>query len=337
MDIEQVGFLVESGKLPGKSANTLLKETHISWVILNDDHVYKIKRPVKYSFVDFSTLEKREFYCNEELRLNRRLAPEMYMDVIPVTGEMIGRNNEKRAEIIDFAVQMKRMDNSLEMDSMLKENRVETIQIDRLARKIAAFHERAEIIRKPINLVKFAETFADIRSVIPFLKKNGKKGAAEKITACIERSEDYIEKNSRLFSKRVNGGYIRDCHGDLNSSNIFLYDDPVIFDCIEFNEELRHIDIINEIAFLCTELDFFGKNDLGELFYRKYLDYSGLDENRGNSELFRFYKSYRANIRAKVTLLSAENSNEGDKTRLIEDAIEYIDLMELNTRSFSQS
>jgi len=143
-------------------------------------------------------------------------------------------------------------------------------------------------------------------------------------------SDTFLKENSTLLKERMNKGFIKDCHGDLNSSNIFLYDDPVIFDCIEFNEEFRKIDILNEIAFLCIDLDFFDREDLSTILYRKYLECYGIDENKRTGKLFMYYKSYRANIRAKVSILSARESNGDDKTKLLKEAGKYLRLMEKN-------
>src|SRR6056297_88309 len=144
---------------------------------------------------------------------------------------------------------------------------------------------------------------------------------------CIENSYSYLNKIRNFSNHRVISGYQRDCHGDLNASNIFLYDDPVIFDCIEFSSELRQIDVLNDIAFLCVDLDFYNREDLSKIFYEKYREYFGMEENEDEFELFRYYKCYRANVRAKVTLINIQKHNGSDNTRKLEDAKKYIDLM----------
>ncbi len=328
MDIQQIHALMDKGSLPGTDRNYEFKETHISWLILSSDYVFKIKRPVKFSFLDFSTLEKRKFYCHQELRLNRRLAPEMYLNVLPLySGMLQDTTNGKKNEIIDYAVQMKRMNNEKEMDNMLESDKVTPGHINKLAGTIASFHKQVDTIKKTFDTENLQELYADINSVISYItEKEGSKWA-DKINDCIEKSNNFLQHNKEFLISRNLNGYRKDCHGDLNSHNIFLYDDPVIFDCIEFNEEFRQIDILNDIAFLCVDLDFFNKKDLRKQFYQKYFRYSGIDDMPDSRRLFMYYMSYRANIRAKVTLISARKKNSSGNGTEIKDAKKYIDLM----------
>lgn len=328
MDINQVNALINNNSLPGNCQNAELKETHISWIILTDDYTFKIKRPVHYSFVDFSTLEKRKFYCHEELRLNKRLAPEMYLKVLPLSAGMFSKtNNKKEKKIIDYAVQMKRMDNRKEMDRLLQSGNVTSKQINKLADTIAEFHDRVDIIKKPFDTKVFQKMYADITSLSSYLKKTAGREWTETINECIDKSGAFLRENEDLLNDRVNEGYIKDCHGDLNSRNIFLYDDPVIFDCIEFNDELRQIDILNDIAFLCVDLDFFDNQNLSELFVSRYCNYMSVSRRQDTRKLLKYYKSYRANIRAKVTLITARKMKADDNATEIHDAKKYISLM----------
>lgn len=329
MDINQVHALIDNNSLPGNCQNAELKETHISWIILTDDFAFKIKRPVHYSFVDFTSLEKRKHFCNQEIILNRRLAPEMYMSILPVTSGMTGKSSRgKEKEIIDYAVQMKRLDNRKEMDILLAKSDVSPEHIDRLANKIADFHSGIKVIYKPFNPEYLQNLYSDINSVTSYLKKIAGNRWKDKINKCNSKSHDFLENNIAILNERVRQGYRKDCHGDLNSRNIFLYDDPVIFDCIEFNDEFRYIDVLNEIAFLCVDLDFFGKNDLSALFSQKYFEYFNIDDDRETRQILAYYQSYRANIRAKVTLISAKKMNYGLDSKEMQDAKKYIELME---------
>ena len=141
MDKTKVKHILDHCLVPDSCDNAKFIETHISWVLLTDNYAFKIKRPVKYSFLDFSTLEKREHFCHEELRLNRRIEPDMYLNVLPVTEKLRIEDKDTSDKIIDFAVQMKRMDNSKEMDRLLKKDAVSEGQIDKLAKKVASFHD----------------------------------------------------------------------------------------------------------------------------------------------------------------------------------------------------
>ncbi len=330
MNPEQIYTLINNGSLPGSSRNPSLKETHISWIILTGEFAYKIKRPVKYSFLDFSTLEKRKYYCYEELRLNKRLAPEMYLKVLPVKAGMLGiRGTVNNDETMDFAVQMKRMDNRLEMDRLLKEDKVKSDQIINLAEKLADFHKSTDIIYEYFDTENLQKMYGDIQSLIPFLKEKASGHWDMKIAKCVDISERFLKSNREFIDERIRKGFRRDCHGDLNSSNIFLYENhPVIFDCIEFNEEFRQIDILNEIAFLCVDIEFFGKKEISERLWKEYKGYYGLKDTPQSRKLFMYYKSYRANVRAKVTLISAKKMKTGNSSEKINDALKYLSLME---------
>ena len=335
MDKEQVEYLVNRCTLPDTCSNVQLMETHISWIILTDKYAFKIKKPVSFSFLDFSTSEKRKFYCRQELKLNRRLAPEMYLHVIPLTQAMAGTETGGD-EVVDHAVQMKRMDNRLEMDLMLKQDHVTMDHIDSLAAKIAGFHKKARVLKNAFNTLLFHDRFADIQQVSAFLAEHAGEEWRQKTDFSIRKSYIYLNSIRNLSNHRVITGFQKDCHGDLNTGNIFLYDDPVIFDCIEFNSDYRRIDVLNDIAFLCVDLEFFDKPEMSERFYRKYLEFNGLDEEPQNRKLFMYYKSYRANIRAKVTLMNMmEHENTPDVQKL-EDVKKYISLMDMYLEDFEK-
>jgi len=326
MNKTQVHKMMEECLFPDTCENSKLLETHISWVVLTDQFAFKIKRPVKHSFLDFSTFEKRKYFCEQEVELNSRLAPEMYIGVFPITTNMFdpGIPNEEN-QIIDFALQMLRMDNEKEMDKLLKDNRVKEISIKRLAEIIAKFHKNARVIRDAFDTSGFQDEYADILTVSEIINKKIGKSWQDKILSCIEKSNSYLNASRSLMNHRIIKGFHRDCHGDLNASNIFLYDDPVVFDCIEFNKKFRHIDILNDIAFLCVDIDFYEKKELSNLFYKHYQESLGEDQDDFSRGLFLYYKSYRANIRAKVTAISLNNTD--DNTEKVTHIKKYIELM----------
>lgn len=306
-----------------------LKQTHISWIVLTDNFAFKIKRPVKYSFLDFSSSENREFYCRQEIKLNRRTAPDMYLKVIEVSNQMAGLATvEEEREVIDHAVQMKRMDNSLEMDIMLANDEVTEDHIIRLADKVAAFHKKARVLKNAFATLKFQERYADIKNISAYLA--GKSGSEweGRIDECVSKSFKYLNSIRNFTNQRIITGFQRNCHGDLNASNVFLYNDPVIYDCIEFNSDYRRIDVLNDIAFLCVDLDFFGKREFSDLFYRRYLETSGYEDNPASRRLFDYYKSYRAGVRAKVILNNMKENPEAGNERMLKDAQNYILMME---------
>ncbi len=333
MTSNEIQELIDNCSFPDTCNHVELKETHISWIILTDNHAFKIKRPVKFSFADFSTLEKRKYFCNREIELNRRLAPNMYQGVFPVYENQLSANNDDN-QIKDYAVKMERMDSSKEMDHMLREDQVTAEDISKIASIVARFHNDASILRKTFDVTHFQELYADILSVSSFVEKTMGPKWKKLIDENVEASDKFLNRNRDFLNQRVISGFVRDCHGDLNAKNIFLYKEPVIFDCIEFNDEHRHIDVLNDIAFFCVDLDFFGRSDFSDLFYHKYVDAYGTLNNGKGHQLFYYYKNYRANVRAKVTLLHARNSEEGIDPINTEDVKRYLTFMNDYKKAF---
>jgi aminoglycoside phosphotransferase family enzyme len=324
MTREQIDKIV----LRGDSKKTELIETHISWVVLGERFVYKIKKPIRYSFLDFSTLEKRKYYCEREIQLNRRLTDDMYLDVQPVK-ERAGRlfiGNE-HGEIIDYAVSMRKLDRSMQMDILLMNNKVTSGDIQKLAQKIASFHKTARVIFKK-NLDSLRKEFNDLKNEKEYLSEYLPPSTGMTIDQAVGASDRFIEEKRYLLDDRIKKGFFRDCHGDLHSRNIFLTPDPQPFDCIEFNDDFRAIDILNEVAFLCMDLDAFGRRDLSELFLSCYNNLLPAIQTREDYRLFIYYKMYRANIRAKVNSLRARSAdNDAVRRQPLTEAEKYLELM----------
>ncbi|MFW6257528.1 MAG: hypothetical protein ACOC11_01975, partial [Prolixibacteraceae bacterium] len=215
MDKAKAKHILNNCLVPDSCKNTEFIETHISWVLLTDNYAFKIKRPVKYSFLDFSTLEKREHFCHEELRLNRRIEPDMYLNVLQVTENIGIDDKDTDDKTIDFAVQMERKDNRREMDRMLKEDSVSEEQIGKLAKKVAAFHSKAQVVKNVFSTQEFQDKYADIGRHIPFISEKLKADSERKVKDAIRKSFDYLNAARSYSNERVINGFIRDCHGDL--------------------------------------------------------------------------------------------------------------------------
>ncbi|MBK7476523.1 MAG: hypothetical protein IPI11_11125 [Haliscomenobacter sp.] len=245
-----------------------LEETHISWVVLTDTRAYKIKKPVRFSFADFSALAQRHFFCDRELMLNRRLTQDMYLSVLPVlrTGNRfsIGKGN---GEIIDYAVCMVRLDSARQMNLLLEKNEVTPAHMAQLAGILAAFHQKAQRVELPFDLEEKIRLFDDLRSVAGFLELHLGKTAREKVEEALTSAPSMLQRVFPRIKERIQLGFRIDGHGDLHSKNIFLLKEPVIFDCIEFNDSFRQIDLLDEIAFLCMDLEHYGKPDLAACFW----------------------------------------------------------------------
>jgi len=280
---------------PGKIE---LTQTHISFVFLTRNFVYKVKKAVDLGFLDFTTLEKRRFFCEKELELNRRLCGGMYLEVVPINKLNIIKIKGE-GQTVEYAVKMKRMPQEKMMNKLLEENKVDNKLIDEIAKIIAEFHSKAETNRRisefgslAIIETNWKENFDQTREFV------GKKISIEDFKLIRERIEDFMKRNVPFFEKRMAEGRVRDCHGDIHSGNIFVTDRIYIFDAIEFNERFRYSDVASDIAFLAMDLDFKERTDLSNFFVERYVKYSGDQEL---TKLLPFYKCYRAFVRGKVT------------------------------------
>lgn len=305
MNESQIKALAGKGLFLNRSVGGRVEETHISWVILTKTYVFKIKKPLKLSFLDFSTLAKRKKYCNRELQLNRRFSP-IYIDVLPVRKYsdrwIIGRGKGK---VVDYVVRMKRLISAKRMDKLLKKKKVTTGSIVRLAGVVSSLHIRAPKISAPFQLREAKSAFNDIRSIISTTQQHLGIEYARIIGKSIEWSNAFLKMNAGRIRERIDHGFCRDVHGDLHSGNIFLYKTPILFDCIEFNDSYRRIDVINEIAFFCMDLEAYDQADLARLFVEEYQRYFACIQTKTDERLMNYYKCYRANVRAKVHAISA--------------------------------
>ena len=290
-----------------------LLQTHISWVFLTGEYAYKIKKPVKFSFLDFSTREKRKAACEEEVRLNRRLAPQTYLGVVPITAN--GHASfEGKGFPMDYAVKMRQLPEERMMSRLLEKGEVDESHIRPIAEIVADFHSKIDVIHEPeYNSPEMvAEQFADLGGVRETAEKAC--GTGNKIDFILKKAEDFIRRNHSLLLKRQKEGFIRDCHGDLYSGNIFLTDPIIIFDCIEFNKSFRYTDTSADIGFLAMDLDAHGRKDFSQLFVSEYLR---LSKDEGMPSLLNYYKCYRANVRAKIAALTyAQHPSDEEKKKI---------------------
>jgi uncharacterized protein len=287
-------------------------QTHISYVFLTKNFVYKVKKAVNFGFLDFSTLEKRRFFCKKELELNRRLCGDMYIEVAPINKSKIIKINGE-GETVEYALKMKRMPQEKIMTKLLEENKVDEKLIDKIAKIIAEFHSKTETNRQinefgSLKIIKtnWDENFEQTRNVI------GKTVSASDFELMFEKISSFLKKNRAHLEKRIADGRVRDCHGDIHSGNIFITDRVYIFDAIEFNERFRYSDVAADMGFLAMDLDFKGRTDLSELFVKKYVEYSGDQELL---KLLPFYKCYRAYVRGKVVGFKLSDPNICDKEK----------------------
>lgn len=323
-----INSLLRPSAYPHPAEKIRLIQTHISFVFLAGKFVYKIKKPVKFSFLDFSTPAKRKFYCKEEAKLNNRLSKGLYLGVVPITKSAGGFKIGGKGKAVEFAVKMKQLPEDKKMDFLLRRNRVSEKQIREIAQIIAEFHSKAATIRD----MHFSSPeqiwlkISDLNSVKKTVKKYAGKKYAGKIGIVLSRCSKFISANKKFLEQRQKQGRIKDCHGDLHSGNIFLSDKTYIFDCIEFNKDFRFNDVASEIAFMAMDLDAFRKPKLSNAFVEEYLfrsqDFDAL-------KLLDFYKCYRANVRAKVNALQLMQPLPAkEKRHKIKELKKYLELAE---------
>lgn len=328
MTKNQIDILLSRGNFPEITDQRKLVETHISWVIICDRFVYKIKKPIQYSFLDFSTLELRKYYCHKEIELNQRFAKDVYLKVLPIykIQDSLGIGGTK-GTILDYAVKMRKMNPEKQMDVLLTKNKVTPADIRSLAERIAQFHEDTRIIYKK-NVLDIKQRFNDLEVERKFLSACFGMDKIGVIDHAIGTSDTFLDKNKKLLENRLSSGFFRDCHGDLHSRNIFLLPAPQLFDCLEFNDDYRHIDVLNEVAFLCMDLDVFGKRELSDQCIEYYNLKFPTMRTPEEHKIFIYYKCYRANIRAKVNSLRAKSSsNEREKKKALAEVEKYLTLM----------
>ena len=296
-----VAALCEPGRLCREGVR--LVETHISYVLLTGTHAYKIKKAVKLPFLDFSTLAARREFCEQELRLNRRLASDLYLDVVTISGTVDDPVVDGPGTVLEYAVRMREFPEHMLLSDVLGRNELGAGQVDALAAQVAAFHERAAIAA-PSSGYGHPGRILDL-ALANFAEIGPLADAADRpALAALERwtRREHAAKEA-AFARRCDEGAIRECHGDLHLSNIALVDGRItIFDCVEFNDEMRWIDPLSEVAFTVMDLDHHAHAHLAHRFLSAYLECTG---DYAGCAVLRFYLVYRAMVRAKVACLRA--------------------------------
>jgi len=285
--------LIKCNAYPEPTTKVDLIQTHASWIFLTDTHAYKVKKPVDFGFLNFSTIDRRRFYCNEEIKLNRRLCPEIYEGVVEVVQTNDGAAFYGKGTVIDYAVKMKKLPSENMMDKLIINGDISSSDIHRITKVIADFH--FAIPTSP-SIKVFGETDKilfnwkeNIDQMIGFENKTLPAPDREYIRNWVY---NFIENNSVLFNKRIENGFIKECDGDIHLENICLVDDKIyIFDCIEFNERFRNCDTASDIAFLIMDLDFHNRHDLAD---EALSSYQQLADDRSLSDVINFYMVYRA-------------------------------------------
>ncbi len=306
-----IQYLQQESSYPHVSSDVSLLQTHISFVLLAGKYVYKWKKPVDFGFLNFSTLEKRKYYCEQELQLNRRLCPDLYEKLVTINkdGDSFCLNGS--GEVVEYGIRMARMDEEQMMGRVMARGELTKAHIDTIIDQLVPFYEAAagnaeikEFGKATSVAVNVLENFEQTENFVD-------QGAVTRtqFDAIVRYSKEFLSHEDR-FQARIDAGKIRDCHGDMHSANICLSEPTYIFDCIEFNERFRYTDVAADVAFLAMDLDFHGESGLSKYFIEEFAIKSADPELMG---MLNFYKCYRSYVRAKIALFTASDPAVDEK------------------------
>ncbi|PIV20246.1 MAG: hypothetical protein COS40_13330 [Deltaproteobacteria bacterium CG03_land_8_20_14_0_80_45_14] len=301
-------------------------ETHISLLFLTGNHVYKLKKPVDFGFLDFTSLEKRKYFCEQEVKLNRRLSPDIYLGVVRITKEGNKIFLDGRGELVEYAVKMKQIPEEFLMDKLLEKKQVTSRMIEAVSEKLVKFYFTAETndliksFAKPERVKQ--DTDENFEQTEKYIDVTIPREVYEEVK---NRTNEYFRTRENIFQERIATDRIRDCHGDLRLEHIFWGEELSIFDCIEFNERFRYTDIAADIGFLAMDLDYHGRQDLSGHLIRAFIGESGDHELM---EVLDFYKCYRAYVRGKVESFRLDDFHipEEEKKEALKRAQKYFNL-----------
>lgn len=318
-----VQALLQPKAYPDEVAQVELVETHISWIFLTGQYVYKVKKPVDYGFLDFTKLDKRRFFCQQEVELNRRLSPQVYLDVVEVRQENDSYTIQGPGQPVDYAVKMRQLPQERRMDVLLKRGELSVEDVHRLARKIAHFHKEAATSREITRLGGIQALRQNVQENFQQTRKYIGEALSQEVCEELRAyCRAFLRAKAPLFARRPGEGRIRDCHGDLHTTQVFFADDIYIIDCIEFNQRFRYSDVGLDIAFMAMDLDHHGHQELSRAFVEAYIEASG---DMGVTELLDFFKCYRAYVRAKVTSFRLDDPglSEAERPQVLAVAQSY--------------
>ncbi len=317
-----IAALLNPARYPDPAERVDLIETHASWLLLAGEFVYKIKKPVVLPFLDYGTLEQRRICCEAELRLNRRFAPQLYLAVVPIVGPSESPQIGGPGTAIEFAVKMRRFAESGRLDRLCRRGQLRLPQVSELAATVAAFHEQAAQAPQATRfgepaqvLAPMLENFEELRKLLPDREQQ------TRLTLLADWTAAAGERLAPHLAARKAAGRVRECHGDLHLGNLVLIDGQVqLFDCIEFSEDLRWIDVASEIAFTYIDLLDQRQPGLAGWLVNEWLACSG---DYDALPVLRLYAVYRALVRAKVAAIRARQANAN-----VGQAMDYLTLAE---------
>jgi len=302
---DKVVFLSDSAAYAHPTSGVVSKQTHMSWVFVAADRVYKLKKPVRFPYLDYSTLAKRETNCRAELTLNRRLAPDVYSEVVSLTRSTDGLAIGGLGEVVDWLVVMRRLDEDRTLEHAIATRTLAPWQLDRMVATLVEFYRRAHAVlgSAKTHLAQWQRSLDYNKRILLDPRFALPAGLIRRVDAVQRR---FLANRTRLIADRVCSHHIVDGHGDLRPEHIFLGDPVIIIDCLEFNASLRAVDPFDEIAFLCIECE-----RLGALWASRYIRRRAIQALRDHlsDELFTFYRCHRAALRARLSIAHLLETN----------------------------
>jgi len=319
----KVAFLGRPGAYPEAPSRVEAVETHMSWVFLTDAHAYKLKKPVRYDYLDFSTVEARRLDCEQEVRLNRRLAADVYLGVIPLVLGAEGRLSVGGlGEAVDWLVQMRRLPAQRMLDHLIRSGAVKPAEINLLARRLALFYAAAatDAITPEAYRQHLAKRIkANLRELT-----SAEFGLDKDVPERLARFQlGFLETHAGLFDSRVRQGRIVEGHGDLRPEHVCLLPEPVVIDCLEFNREYRILDPADELGYLALECERLHAPEVGRWLLERYTEASG---DVPPAALLHFYQSWRAVLRATLAIWHLRDDGRHPHKKWVETTMEYLEL-----------
>ncbi|MEO1520800.1 MAG: AAA family ATPase [Cyanobacteria bacterium J06633_2] len=304
-----------------------LLQTHISYVLLTGEYAYKVKKPLNFGFLDYSTLDKRQHFCSEELRLNQRGAAALYLEVLPITHSGASFQLNGQGEAVEYTVKMRQFPQNTLLDYLFEQGKLSEPLLHELAIAVAGFHERS-------HTDDYIQTFGTVESIRAAFDENyeqtkhyiGGPQTQQQFDETRAYTDTFFAEQVELFQRRVRDGWVRECHGDLHLGNICYWDHTLhLFDCIEFNEEFRFVDVMFDIAYIIMDLEMKQRTDLSAAFLNTYVELTGDWEGL---EVLPIYVNRQSYVRAKVIsfMLDDPSVDEGAKEQASDRAAKYYTL-----------
>ncbi|MEA3455890.1 MAG: AAA family ATPase, partial [Campylobacterota bacterium] len=318
-------------KYYGADESAELIQTHISTIILSDNFVYKLKKPVDFGFLDYSTLNKRHKYCLEEIRINEKYAPTLYLGVVSITGSIEAPQIDGEGQVLDYAVKMHRFSQQDQLDNIVDHSGLEIEMMDKIAKLVAHAHNNAAPVDKASDFGEPKQLLNPMLENFDLLKSIATEDAlSQELSSIITWTHKQFEILKPQLQHRKKQGFIRECHGDMHLHNMALYEgDLILFDAIEFNPYLNHIDVISDLSFLLMDLEYRGLTHHSYRLLNHYLELTGDYEAVA---LLDFYKTYRAMVRAKVAALRITQERDNEVLRVLADEVKkYMELAQIYT------